>query len=72
MWDLSRLRIEPVSPSLAGGFFRTEPPRKLPAKLFLEICFNTEKCHGFDCKLYGHPSDRKEGKEVNFMTRRKV
>ena len=61
-----------MSPSLAGGFFRTEPPRKLPAKLFLELCFNTEKCHGLDNKFYGHPSDRKEGKEVNFMMRRKV
>ena len=154
MWDLSRLRIKPVSPSLAGGFFRTEPPGKLPAKLFLELCcffffffsfifiswrlitsqhcsgfchtltwtshgftciphpdpplpppslpdssgssqctrpkhlshashlgwwsvslelcFNTEKYHGFDRKLYGHPSDREEGKKVNFMMWRKV
>ena len=28
MGDLPRLRIEPVSPALAGGFFTTEPPEK--------------------------------------------
>ena len=29
MWDLSRSGIELVSPTLAGGFFTTEPPDKL-------------------------------------------
>lgn len=28
MWDLPRLRIEPVSPALAGTFFTTEPTGK--------------------------------------------
>ena len=28
MWDLLGLGIEPVSPTLAGGFFTTEPPEK--------------------------------------------
>ena len=29
MWDLPGSGIEPVSPTLAGGFFTTEPPGKL-------------------------------------------
>ena len=33
MWDLPRSGIEPVSLTLAGGFFTTEPPRK--STLFL-------------------------------------
>ena len=28
MWDLPRLRTEPMSPALAGGFFTTELPGK--------------------------------------------
>ena len=28
MWNLHRSGMEPVSPSLAGGFFTTEPPGK--------------------------------------------
>jgi len=31
MWNLPEPGIEPVSPSLAGGFFTTEPPGNLPA-----------------------------------------
>ena len=30
-WDLPRPGIEPVSPALAGGFFTTKPPGKLPS-----------------------------------------
>ena len=35
MWDPPGSRTEPVSPSLAGGFFITEPPGK-PEPKFLE------------------------------------
>ena len=28
MWDVARLGIKPVSPTLAGRFFTTEPPGK--------------------------------------------
>ena len=31
MWDLRKSEIEPRSPALAGRFFTTEPPRKLPS-----------------------------------------
>ena len=34
MWDLTRSRIEPVSPALSGSFFTTEPPGK-PWRLIL-------------------------------------
>ena len=33
MWNLPRSRIGPMSPSLSGGFFTTEPPGK-PRKSF--------------------------------------
>ena len=36
MWDLPRSGIEPLSPVLAGGFFTTEPPRKLKYNLNLK------------------------------------
>ena len=29
MWGLPGLRVEPVPPALAGGFFTTDPPGKL-------------------------------------------
>ena len=41
MWDLPGPGIEPVSPSLAGGFLTTVPPREVPL-LFLNgsnFCF---------------------------------
>ena len=28
MWDLPGLGVEPLSPTLAGGFFTTKPPGK--------------------------------------------
>ena len=31
MWDLRKSEIEPRSPALAGRFFTTEPPGKLPS-----------------------------------------
>ena len=31
MWDLRKSGIEPRSPALAGRFFTTEPPGKLPS-----------------------------------------
>ena len=34
--DLPNPRIEPMAPSLAGGFFITEPPRK-PKNLIVHI-----------------------------------
>ena len=34
MWDLPRPEIEPVSPSLAGRFFTTEPPEKPLIQVF--------------------------------------
>ena len=40
MWNLPKLRIKPVSPALAGGFFTTESPRK-PSKHFSNrICWS--------------------------------
>ena len=36
MWDLARPGTEPVSSTLAGGSFTTEPPRK-PLDCFLII-----------------------------------
>ena len=35
MWDLPRSGIEPVSPPLAGKFFTTDPPGKLPQQSYL-------------------------------------
>ena len=35
MRDVPRSGIEPVSPSLAGGFFTTKPPKHLQAHYFL-------------------------------------
>ena len=34
MWDLPRLGLEPVSPSLAGRFSTTAPPGKPPGDFF--------------------------------------
>ena len=34
MWGLPTLGIEPMSPVLAGGWFTTEPPGKLPNLIF--------------------------------------
>ena len=42
MWDLPRPEIEPVSPSLAGRFFTTEPPEKPLIQVF-ENYFVPEK-----------------------------
>lgn len=42
----------------------------VPAKLLLALLY-TEKCAGFDLKLSGHPTDREEGKEANFIGGRK-
>ena len=39
MWDLSRSRIEPISPALTGRFLTTEPPGKSLKLLFLKIIF---------------------------------
>ena len=36
MWELPGPRIEPVSPTLAGGFPTTEPPGKPQSVLFLK------------------------------------
>ena len=35
MWNLPGLRIEPVSPALAGGFLTTAPPGKSLSVTFL-------------------------------------
>ena len=34
MWDLPEPGIEPVSPTLAGGFYITEPPEKPTTNIF--------------------------------------
>ena len=34
MWDLPGPGLEPVSPTLAGGFLTTAPPGKLPFKFY--------------------------------------
>ena len=34
-WDLSKPGIKPGCPALAGGFFTTEPPGKLPVASFV-------------------------------------
>ena len=39
MWCLIGSGIEPVSPSLAGGFFATKPPGKPENKTFGSITF---------------------------------
>ena len=39
MWDLCRLGLEPLSPSLAGGFLTTAPPGKPLQPLFLQKSF---------------------------------
>ena len=39
MWDLPRSGIEPVSPSLAGRCFITEPPGKPNIRLLFKIRF---------------------------------
>ena len=36
MWDLPRPGLEPVSPTLAGGFLTTVPPGK-PCSTFLKV-----------------------------------
>ena len=38
MWDLSGPGIEPVFPTLAGGFFTTELPGTLLISIFLIAC----------------------------------
>ena len=38
-WDLPRPGIEPASPALAGRFFTTEPPGKLPHTVLSPIYF---------------------------------
>ena len=38
IWDLLGSGIEPMSPSLAGGFFTTEPPGKPPKFLLTTLC----------------------------------
>lgn len=35
MWDPPRSGMEPVSPSLTGGFFTSEPPQRSPRLNFL-------------------------------------
>ena len=42
MWDLPRPGIEPVSPTLAGGFFSTEPPGKPPTLLLSATVWSAE------------------------------
>ena len=39
MWDLSRSGIEPVSPTLAGGFLSIEPPGKSLRRVLLFASF---------------------------------
>ena len=41
MWDLPGLGIEPVSPALAGGFLRTEPPWKPQHNAFIWSFFSS-------------------------------
>ena len=44
MWGLPRSGVEPVSPTLAGGFFITEPPGKpLPLHFIDHISILTSK-----------------------------
>ena len=40
MWDLCGLRIELVSPALAGGFLTTGPPGKPNIQKFLPLNFS--------------------------------
>ena len=40
MRDLSGLRIKPMSPASAGGFFTTELPRKLIGSSILDFSFS--------------------------------
>ena len=35
MWDLPRPGVEPMSPTLVGGFFTTEPPGKPPGGVLI-------------------------------------
>ena len=42
--DLPDPGIKPVSPALTGGFFTTEPPRKLLSRVYL-ICFQIFRHH---------------------------
>ena len=41
IWDLPRSGIEPVSPTLANGFFTTEPPGKPPCWFSMRAQFLT-------------------------------
>ena len=41
MWDLPRSGIEPVSPTLAGKLFTTEPPGKPLRGLLVGLCICT-------------------------------
>ena len=41
--NLPKLGIQPVSPSLAGGFFTTEPPEKLSSQCLEDVSGRRER-----------------------------
>ena len=58
MWDLPRSGIKPVSPTLASGFFTSEPPGK-PLKLLLQNWFLVsypQTSHTYQVYSTCHPS----------------
>ena len=56
MWDLSRSGIKPVSPSLAGRCFTTEPPGEPMCFIFkdISILFSKQTCFKRESKFAYH------------------